>query len=294
MSGTAGKRKRSILALIAASVLLLAGCGIDAFADAAKSAPPAVEQPAQTPEPAATPEQTAAEGPQQNADAGAPLEVYRPIIDAYVLAQSSGFTSFAPILNDAFLATAKSLSPDMGGVGVDIAGLSLCYAARDINKDRTPELFIIAVDSYGDYIWGVYTIADHAPRSLYQKANARDELRLHYNEDGESVLVLSWSHMGEAVDMFYRLPEQGTNLVLAEGLYTDWNAAAQNEEYAGLENAEIIRYGEHYKGASNLYPTPDALTPISMEEWETIWAGFSATVDEFPDMLPLPNYPAGF
>lgn len=300
MSGTAGKKNLRTLVLAAAAALFLTGCGSGAFADKAQSgtpepsAPPAVEQPEETPGPADAPEQTAAEQPEQSGDAAAPQEVYRPIIDAYVLAQSSGFTSFAPIIKDTFLAAAKNLSPDMAGVGVDIAEISLYYAARDLNKDQTPELFIIAADSYGDYIWGVYTIADQTPRSLYQKANARDELRLHHNEDGENVLVLSWSHMGEAVDMFYRLPEKGTSLVLAEGLYTDWNAAAQNDEYANLENHEIIRYGDHYKGASNLYPTPGALTPISMDEWETIWSGFSAKIDDFPDMLSLPNYPAGF
>lgn len=297
MNGTVGKNKLFILTLVTASVFLMAGCGTGAFADVTNPGtsepvvPPVIEQSEQTPVPTAAPEQPA-EQPQQSADT--PQEAYRPIIDAYIHAQSNGFTSFAPIIKDTFLATARDLGPDMAGVGVDIAEISLYYAPRDINKDRIPELFIIAADSYGDYVWGVYTIADHAPRSLFQKANARDELRLHHNEDGESVLVLSWSHMGEAVDLFYRLPEGGTNLVLAEGLYTDWNAAAQNDEYAGLENHEIIRYGDHYKSATNLYPTPDALTPISIDEWEAIWAGFSAKADDFSDMLSLSDYPTGF
>lgn len=297
MRKTAGT-KRFILALAAAGIFLTAGCGMGAPVVAMdvwtpEPSGPVTAQPASSPEPDATaPEQTAAE--LSHSAAVAPQEVYRPIIDAYIAAQANGFTSFAPILEDTFLATAESQSPDMAGVGVELVDISLYYAHRDINKDGLAELFIIAADSYGDYIWGVYTIADGVPCSLLQKSGAREEIRLHGNEDGEHVLILGWSHMGEVVDLFYRLPGGAAALVLEEGLYTDWNEAAQNEKYAELENEEIVRYGDHYKGAASLYTTPEELTAISLEEWETIWAGFSAMADDFGDMLSLANYPAGF
>ena len=140
MSGTAGKKNLRTLVLAAAAALFLTGCGSGAFADKAQSgtpepsAPPAVEQPEETPGPADAPEQTAAEQPEQSGDAAAPQEVYRPIIDAYVLAQSSGFTSFAD--HQDVPRSRQNLSPIWRrGRG---HRRNIAITARDLNRTRRP------------------------------------------------------------------------------------------------------------------------------------------------------------
>lgn len=294
MNKAAGKKRLCILILAAALVLHMAGCST-ATSATVKSDEPA--EPAQAEGQAGERERTAktdTEKPSRVSATGETQEVYKTIIDAYINSEKSGFTSFDPVIADTFLATAQSQSSDMTGIGVEIAELSLSYATWDMNADGVPELFIIAGDSYDNYIWGVYTIADNAPCSLLQQGGAREEIRLHVNESGEGVIVHEWSHMGEVVDLLYSLPKGGAGLVLEEGLYTDWNDAAQNEAYEDLENYEIINYGDHYRGADSLYPNLDELTPISMSDWESIWGGLSAAPVDFTDIYPLSDYPAGF
>lgn len=301
MIKTAGK-KLCILVLAVILVLLAAGCGVSALMDMMRSGAPdqlAEQQPTmperstQKPEPDARKQQPgtpSAKPPAQGPVTGTPQEIYKPIIDAYIEAQSSGFESFDPILGDTFLATGNysfDVSEDM-----EFSEFTLFYAFHDMNEDRVPELFIIASDLYTDSIWGVYTIAGNAPRSLLQQASAHEVIDLNLTEDGGSALVHEWSHMGEVTTLFYTLQAGKDRLTLEEGLYTDWNEAAQNEEYWDLENSEIVKYGDHYKGASGLYPDTGELIPISMDEWETVWAHYSAGVFIFPDMRTISDYPS--
>ena len=160
----------------------------------------------------------------------------------------------------------------------------------DINDDTVPELFI-NTDPYAGNIFGIYTLADGKPVSLLQKETAREVICFYSG----GAVNRQWAHMGIVVDLFYTLPQGADKLALADGLYTDWNAAAQKEECALLENADIVQYGEHFKGAIRLIPENTAiLMPITMEEWEAVMGKYAGPLGPvIPEWYVLADYPGG-
>ena len=285
---------RRILGLCLALAFLLTGCGLPSAGRAGEP----MAQIAKTNEPAAAPKPPAQPTPGQSAqapEASGREGAYQPVIDAYIEAKASGFTKIDPILADTFPARSENLGSDMADLGVDIETVSLLYVLYDMNADRTPELFIIASQPDVNYIWSVYTIANNEAVSLLQQTGAREEILFGVNEDGLCAFSKSWTHMGITVELFYRLPAGGDSLTLEEGLYTDWNEAAQNDAYADLENHQIIQYGDHFKGVSDLYrPDSGKLTPITADEWFSISNDYIAYVVDFEEILELHEYPAGF
>ncbi len=212
-------------------------------------------------------------------------EAFKPIIEAYAAFEASGFTVYdEDLIGDSFLCKAKDEGPDMAGLGIDINQAKLYFSLEDINGDYIPELFIIVSDlgtPYEEGVFGVYALVDSKPVSVLQKENAREDISLY-----ELAVSRRWSHMGIVTELFYTLPKGGGALVLENGLYTDWNEAAQKEEYAELENEQIVPYGDHYKGLTVLITEDTAgLTPITAEEWQAI-------IDQYVDPLGqvIPEY----
>jgi hypothetical protein len=235
-------------------------------------------------------EQTQAGGAVYEAD---PETAYRPLIDMYRAFEKSGFTLCDEFLSNTLLARAK-FDPDvLGGMDMDLEGLVLQFALNDLNQDEVPELLIRAVDPASvSTILSAYTLKDGAPVSILQKETGREVISIR--ESG--IIDCEWSHMGILTDLYFTLAPGAAELTLEEGLYTDWNRAARKEEYSDLENAQIIQYGDHFKGLTVLIPQDTtALTPIGQEDWADLTtdneAGKAAPQED--EWRPLAAYPGG-
>ena len=263
---------RRLITILAAIFLTLMIPGICALADAA------------------TQEKAPAGDAGYEAD---PETAYRPLIDMYKSFEKSGLTECDEFLSNTLLARAK-FDPDvLSGMDMDLDGLVLQFALHDVNGDGMPELLIRAVDTASaSTILSVYTLKEGTPVSILQKETGREEIIIR--ESG--VIDRRWSHMGIITDMYYTLAPGAAELTLENGLYTDWNKAAKKDEYTDLENAQILQYGDHYKGLNVLIPEDAAaLTLIGQEEWAELTTDYEAgkTAPQKDAWRLLSAYPAG-
>ena len=216
-------------------------------------------------------EKTQAEGTVYDGDY---RSAYRPVINMYRTFENSGFTVYDPFLSDTLLARAKSDPDVLIGMDMEIKYLALQFSLHDLNGDETPELLIRAVGpARFSTILSAYTLNDGTPVSVLQKQTGREEIIIR--ESG--VINRGWSHMGIVTDLYCTLAPGAIELTLEDGLYTDWNQAAGREAYTDLENAQIIQYGDHYKGLTVLIPENTAtLTLIGQEEWAELMTDYEA------------------
>lgn len=218
---------------------------------------------------------TAAAGfAQEKAAQADTIAAYKPLAGMLWAFEKSGFTAHDPAISDTLPARAMDDPDAFAGEELNFEALHLQYALLDLNRDGVDELLIRGVDgAAAPGILSVYTLIEGAPVSLLQKEAGREEIILY--ESG--VIEREWSHMGILTELYYTLAPGAAELTLADGLYTDWNEAARKDEYAELENIEIVQYGEHYKGLTVLIPEHAVgLTAITRKEWADLVTGHEA------------------
>lgn len=157
-------------------------------------------------------------------DTASYAEFYKPIINAYIALEQSGYTSY----DENILSKDVCLIP--GGNGSYFIGFNeqpmLVYAFCNLGGDDTPELLIGAdlgaangATESNVFVTGIYGLRDDKPVSLIQVGDVSQLNFITDNNDNPVIEKISGTHIDYAEEDFYKIDKNET-LETLDKLYT--------------------------------------------------------------------------
>ncbi len=160
-------------------------------------------------------------------------DLYKPIINAYITLEQSGYTSY----DEKILSKEVCLIPSGNGsyfIGYDKQPV-LMYAFCNLGGDNTPELLIGADLGTADgetesniFVTGIYGLRDNKPVSLIQVCG-ESQLNFFTDKNDNAVIEkISGTHNDYVEENFYKIDKNET-LITLDKLYTYGKIIAYNK-----------------------------------------------------------------